>query len=329
MRTNPTMPLSSLASLLSSSAPWLLYLLLAGCEPGGDTTPTEPAGAGNAPTRALEFRLVGKLESSRLDEASGLQSTADGGLFLHNDEGARLYFADTTGRDLGFADIDDAKNRDWEDLTRVPGDDGPLLVIGDVGDNHAKRKRVRLYFVPEPPPGELSGDLRATHRLRVTYPDGPRDVESMTYDPVSGMILLLTKRDEPPRLYGIPLDLALWQHEVEAEFLAEVPGFRPPTKADIMRSIGRGQWVSQPTGMDISPDGRLAAVITYRSLYLFRREDGESWPEAMQRQPTEIVGPPGLHDEAVSFSADGRSVFVASEGRPSPLFRLDLPPEQL
>ena len=81
--------------------------------------------------------------------------------------------------------------------------------------------------------------------------------------------------------------------------------------------------------MDISPDGRLAAVITYRSLYLFPREDGESWPEALQRQPVEIIGPPGFHDEAVGFSSDGRSVIVASEGRPSPLFRLDIPPEGL
>lgn len=307
----------------------LLCFLLAGCEPQAGDAPEQPAAAGEAPRSDLRFHLAGKLESNRLDEASGVLSAADGALLLHNDEGARLYFADAVGRDLGSADIENAKNRDWEDLTRVPGDDGPLLVIGDVGDNHARRKRVSLYFVPEPPPDQRSGDLRATHRLRVTYPDGPRDVESMAYDPVGRRILLLSKRDKPPRLYGIPLDLALWQNELEAEFLAEVPGFRPPTKADIARSIGRGQWVSQPTGMDISPDGRVAAVITYRSLYLFRREDGESWPEALQRQPVEIVGPPGLHDEAVGFSNDGRSVIVASEGRPSPLFRLDLPPEGL
>jgi hypothetical protein len=301
--------------------------LIAGCQPGADGAAAE-AGAGSAP-RAPEFQLAGKLESKRLDEASGVMTTPDGTLFLHNDEGTRLYFADATGRDLGFADIEGTKNRDWEDLTRVPGDEGPLLVIGDIGDNHNRRKRVSLYFVPEPTPGEHPDELRATHRVRVRYPDGPRDAESMAYDPVSRMILLLSKRDEPPRLYGVPLDLALWQSEVEAEFLAEVPGFRPPTRSDILRSVGRGQWVSQPTGMDISPDGRLAAVITYRSLYVFRRQDGESWPEAMQRPPQEFIGPPGLHDEAVGFSADGRSLIVASEGRPAPFYRLDLPPEQL
>jgi hypothetical protein len=77
--------------------------------------------------------------------------------------------------------------------------------------------------------------------------------------------------------------------------------------------------------MDISPDGRMAAVITYRSLYLFRREAAEDWADVFRRQPEEIIGPPGTHDEGVGFSLDGRSIFVAAEGRTAPLFRLDLP----
>ena len=78
--------------------------------------------------------------------------------------------------------------------------------------------------------------------------------------------------------------------------------------------------------MDISPDGSRAAVITYRSLYLFAREDSESWADAFQRQPVELVGPPGAHQEAVGFSADGRSVYVTTERRPAPLHRVDLQP---
>jgi len=301
--------------------------LLVGCERAGDGPAANGSAAAEPARPALEFQLAGKLESPRLDEASGVQIAADGVMYLHNDEGERLFYADGGGRDLGFAHVEDARNRDWEDITRVPGATGPMLVIGDIGDNDGRRKRVSLYFVPEPPPGQHPETLRATHRVRVQYPDGPRDAESMAYDPAGDRILVLTKRDHPPRLYGIQLDLALWQHEVDAEFLGEVPGFRPPTRMDLVRSIRRGQWVSQPTGMDISPDGRLAAVITYRSLYLFRRNDTESWPEAMQRAPQEIIGPPGLHDEGVAFTPDGRSVIVVSEGRPAPIFRLDLPPQ--
>lgn len=298
---------------------------LSGCRDGGEgaagDSPGSLQGAGDSPS----FRVVGKLEARRLNEASGIQVGANGVLFLHNDDGTLLFFADSSGRDLGSQPVEDAKSRDWEDITRVPGPDGPLLIIGDIGDNRQVRKRVSLYFVPEPERLNHAAEVRVWHRLRFSYPDGPRDVESMAYDPDSGQILLLSKRDQPPRLYALPLDLALWQRELEAEFMGEVPGFRPPTRKDILRNPGRGLWVSQPTGMDISPDGRMAAVITYRSLYLFRREASESWVEAFGKPPEEFIGPPGSHDEAVSFSLDGRSIFVAAEGQRAPLFRLDLP----
>jgi hypothetical protein len=305
--------------------PLFLGALLTACEPddvlpGHDSSSQLPQNRPDA-----EFQVVGKLESDRLDEASGLQAGAGDVFFVHNDEGARLFMIDAAGRDLGFRKIGDAKNRDWEDITRVPGADGPLLVIGDIGDNHSSRSRPSLYFVREPAVDDSLAEIQVQHRLRFTYPDGPRDVEAMAYDAAGGRLLLLSKRDQPPRLYGLPLDLALWQHEMQAEFLGEVPGFRPPTRSDILKHPRRGLWVSQPTGMDISPDGRLAAVLTYRSLYLFRREGTESWPEAFQRQPVEFVGPPGTHDEAVSFSLDGRSIYVTTEGRPAPLYRLDLP----
>lgn len=308
-----------------------LALATAGCERGDEAA---QAGREAAPALAPQpaFQRVGKLQAGRLDEASGIQAGRGGVFYLHNDEGSRLFVADATGRHLGAIDIA-ASNRDWEDLTRVPGPDGNLLVIGDIGDNSGARKRVSLYFLTEPDatvaeggsesPGGLTATLR--HRVRITYPDGPRDAESLAYDAAGGMLLILTKRDQPPRLYGVPLDLALWKKELQAEFLAEVPGLRPPTRQDILKNPGRGLWVSQPTGMDISPDGRRAAVITYRSLYLFERAEHESWPEAFQRAPVEIVGPPGTQDEAVGFSLDGRSVYVASEGVHSPLYRLDLP----
>lgn len=291
--------------------------LLVGCGPEG-----LPA---DAEQPELGFTLAGKLESKKLKEASGMQAGSDEVFFLHNDDGIKLFAIDLTGRKLGKMSIAGAKDKDWEDITRVMGENGPMLVIGDIGDNQQNRKKVRLYFIDEPGPEDYKSELEVVHRLKVRYPDGPRDVEAMAYDPASDMILLLSKRDTPPRLYGVPLDLALWEDEAEAVFLAEVPGFRPPTPKDILLSLKRGHWVSQPTGMDISPDGLIAAVITYRSLYVFRRREGETWPEAFQRTPLEIVGPPGLHEEAVAFGPEPGSIYVTTERRPAPLYRLELP----
>lgn len=273
---------------------------------------------------ALEFVVAGELENRRIDEASGIQAGRDGVFFTHNDEKRDIFVIDANGRHLGSFKLDGAKSHDREDITRVPGPHGPLLVIGDVGDNEARRKDVELMFFYEPGPEDFNRDRELLHIVSVRYPDGPRDTESMAYDPSSDRILLLTKRDVPPRLYALPLSTALAERRAELKFLAEVPGFRPPTARDLMVNPRRGLFVSQPTGMDISPDGRHAAVITYRSLYLFERFDDESWAEAFQKQPVEIVGPPGTHQEAVAFSADGGSVFVTTERRPAPLHRLDL-----
>lgn len=270
------------------------------------------------------FKVAGTLENSLIIEASGLVAGDDGVFFVHNDGKRDVFVIDATGKDLGAFKLDGAKNRDWEDITRVPDGDRHLIVIADVGDNEHKRKDVDLYFFEEPAEGTFDTDHEAVHRLELSYPDGPRDVESVAYDPSSRSILLLSKRDIPPRLYSVPLDRALAEKELVADFLAEVPGFRPPTKQDILTHPKRGLWVSQPTGMDISPDGRLAAVLTYRSLYLFQREEGETWAEAFQRTPEEIVGPPGTHDEAVAFSTDGKTIYVTTERRPAPIYRLDL-----
>ena len=270
------------------------------------------------------FKVSGTLQNSQIIEASGLVAGANGVFFVYNDGKRDVFVIDAAGNDLGSFKLDESKNKDWEDITRVPEGDRRLIVIADVGDNQHKRKDVELYFFEEPSLGEFATNHEAIHRLKLSYPDGPRDVESVAYDPSSESILLLSKRDLPPRLYAVPLDRALAEKELEAEFLAEVPGFRPPTKQDILTHPKRGLWVSQPTGMDISPDGRLAAVLTYRSLYLFQREEGETWAEAFQRQPREFVGPPGTHDEAVAFSADGKTIYVTTERRPAPIYRLDL-----
>ncbi|MGD8578559.1 MAG: hypothetical protein PVI46_04470 [Lysobacterales bacterium] len=292
-------------------------LLAGGCEPGEPAAQAGPA--------KLAFKVSGKLQSRALDEASGLQALPDGELVLHNDDGAKLYLSDTAGMDLGTIGVDGASNRDWEDLTLAPGENGDLLVIGDIGDNNHVRKHISLYFVRPPLPADKKEGIPVVHRVRLRYPDGPRDAESLAYDAESDRLLIMSKRDKPPRLYGVQRDLALWKDELQLEYLGDVPGFRPPDRADMLRHPLRGQWVSQPTGMDIRLDGTLAAVLTYRSLYLFRRAEGEGWPEAFRRKPVEVPGPPGIYDEAVGFSRDGRSIYVTTERRPAPLYRLDLP----
>jgi hypothetical protein len=299
----------------------ILLILLTGCDADAIQKPADESESG--------FVVTAILESKELDEVSGMQSGTGGVFFLHNDEGSpSIYIADTDGRHLGKIKIRDAKNRDWEDITRIPLESGPLLVLGDTGDNKARYKSVKLYFVAEPRPsasGNYPEETDLLHKLKARYPDGPRDCEAISYDPSSNMILFLTKRDHPPRLYGLPVEEALQADKAELQYLGDVPGFRPPTTADLLSSKKRGSFISQPTGLDISSDGRRAAVITYRSLYLFERAEGETWADAFLKAPLEFIGPPGLHDEAVTFELDAVDVYVSTERRPTPVYKLKLP----
>jgi len=272
---------------------------------------------------------TGWLAADELREASGVQAShsREGDFFLHNDDGKPIIFAiDETGADLGFVTIVPAKNKDWEDITSVPVDGGRWIVLGDIGDNQAKRKSIKLYFAEEPQTGKndrYSGKVDLQHSLRLTYPDGPRDCESMSYDPVGNQILLLSKRDNPPRLYAVDLETAFTQQSAELAFLGAVADLRPPTRSDKTQWQGRTDWISQPTGFDISGNGSEAVVITYRSLYHYRRQENEDWLTAMQRKPAEMVGPPARQNEAVAYSLDGKGIYVTTEKLPAPVYRIE------
>ncbi|NIP17707.1 MAG: hypothetical protein GWM87_05820 [Xanthomonadales bacterium] len=296
---------------------WLAVTLAAitACKPGNEL----PEGV----------QRTGTVRSGTLDEISGIQSGMlnPGAWFVHNDSGAAVVHAiGEDGSDLGAFRVSGAGNRDWEDLAAVPTAGGPVLVIGDIGDNDARRKHVTLYFVREPEPGRdgrFSGTENLLHRLRLTYPDGARDSEALAYDAGSGDLLIISKRDVPPRLYRIPLERALSVDRAELEALGTIRPLRPATRRDLV-TFGQREapWISQPTGMDIDRDGHRAAVITYRSTYLFSRNRGESWQTAFGREPLEIEGPPGPKEEAVGFSPGGDFVLATSEGLGAAVYRL-------
>jgi len=286
-----------------------------------------PGTEDQAETTGVKLIQAGWLDASDIKEASGIQASFSqpGTYFVHNDDAPPLlYVIDSSGNDLGAVYIEPAKITDWEDITSVPVDGKRWIVAGNIGDNFARREYISLYFAEEPQPdskGFYSGSQLLQHRIDLTYPDGPRDCESLAYDPSSQRLLFLSKRDKPARLYAIDLAVALQEHQAELEFLGTIAPLRPPTKTDMGIWSNRAVYISQPTGFDISPDGTEAAIITYRSIYRFKRQDGEDWLTALQREPQEVVGPPAPQNEAVAYSPDGKHIFVTSENIPTPLYR--------
>lgn len=87
------------------------------------------------------FRL-----SDDLKEISGLESIYDTLLIAHNDGGNKplLYVLNLKGEINKTCLIRNAKNTDWEDVTK---DDKGNLYIADIGNNSNKRRKVRILKV--------------------------------------------------------------------------------------------------------------------------------------------------------------------------------------
>lgn len=270
---------------------------------------------------------MGDMANEKISESSGIAASKrnQGVFWTHNDSGNGpfLYAVGRNGEDLGEFRVEGARNRDWEDIAAFKWKGGAYLMIGDVGNNRARQRISRLIVVEEP---EISrgrpknGLVRVAWSIRFQYEDGPRDCESVAVDSAAGEVLLLSKRDEPPVLYSLPLGPA---SELQtARRLTPVSGIPQPSAADIALDPIYGFYGSQPTGMDISKEGDQAVVLTYKRAYLFSREEGESWKTAFSREPKAIATPLMPQAEGICFGSEGEAIYITSEKRPAPLIMI-------
>jgi hypothetical protein len=234
-----------------------------------------------------------------------------------------LYRIGLNGEDLGSVTVPDAQAGDWEDIAAFDDAGGPALLIGDIGDNFSLRKTSTLYAVRD---GGRDEGVRLLWKLPFRYADGTRDCEALAVDPIRREILLITKRDKPPRIYRLPLPDQPPRGEQIARFAGELPNLLPLKTDERLRAPLASPFYNSPTAFDVSRDGLAAVVVTPRDAYLYRRSPLESWADALQR-PGQVIGLPRFSEiEAGALSADGRWLYIGSEGRPAPFARIELPP---
>lgn len=257
-----------------------------------------------------------QLESDAINEASGLtvSPTQDGLLWALNDSGGStdLHLIGPRGEDRGKIKLEGATNRDWEDLASFTLNGSHYLLIADTGDNQAKHETSGLLILREPtlpgPGKKLAGSTKLERTIAFRFEGGPVDCESVAVDAISGKILLLGKRMEPPVLYELPLKPAAGGIQTARKI--------GTTKVESPSGLSL-RFANQPTGLALSRDSRMAAVVTYYGVFVFPRSKQESWVEAFARKPVPL-GPHGLPQaESIAFSAKGDAVHVVSEGRHS------------
>ncbi|HEX7261213.1 MAG TPA: hypothetical protein VF258_05305 [Luteolibacter sp.] len=265
----------------------------------------------------LDFTRVpdaAKLRAPAVTEASGLAiSSADPHfMWIINDSGGTpdIHLAETDGTSRGKTTLKGVDNIDWEDLASFSLHGKNYLLVADTGDNASKRQSCLLHILQEPTLPAAGKNLAATAvpawQIQFQYADGPRDCEAVAVDAKAGKIILITKRTNPPQVYELPL-LPSGKTILQTAQRIGQTEVRSPANSLI-------PFRNQPTGLDISADRSLAAVVTYYGVFLFPRQPNESWAEALAKPPA-ILKPHLLPQaESVTFSKDGKHIFLTSEG---------------
>ena len=231
--------------------------------------------------------------------------------WVHNDSGdtARVFALDASGALRGTYTFAGTNAIDWEDLTVVAGPTpgSGAIYAADIGDNPGNRAEVMLYRVVEPvvplTGAPATATLSGVETLHLTYPDGPRDAETLMIDPVLGDIVIVAKSflGGNQNVYTAPAGLA--------------PGSTTVlTKVGALKlDLGAANAV---TGGDVAADGTAIAIRTYGSVKVFDRLP--TWTIANTltgaAAPCTAVGPAESQGEAVGLSPGGNSFVTVSEG---------------
>jgi Tol biopolymer transport system component len=206
-------------------------------------------------------------------------------LLTHNDSGdaAEVFAIDGRGRTVAVYRFSGVTARDWEGMARVGDGAESTLYLGDIGDNRNAWRNVAVYVAKEPRgTGRLSTEAT---RYRLTFPDGPRDAEALMVSPRTGRVYVVTKRLTGGAIYLAPRDLRR-------------TGFNRLVK-----------WREAPafvTDGAFSPDGSRYALRGYTQAFVYDSASGSLL------QNVEL--PAQSQGESLTWSADGRSVLVGSEG---------------
>jgi hypothetical protein len=246
-------------------------------------------------------RLLLHFADPRITESSGLVAGSRSNLlFTHNDSGdvARFFAVDRTGRTRAVYRLRGVQARDWEDISRGPGQ---TLWLADIGDNSSTRDRgLLVHRVAEPTLGGPTTLTPTTYRLR--YDDGPKDAEALVVTPA-----------------GRPLIVAKTMGSTAGVYAPDLP-LRPGGVVNPLHLVAEVH-VPLVTGGDISPDGRRLVLRNYSAAYEWDIS-GVDVIAALSDDPERIPLPASEQGEGIAYSRDGRSLLTSSEGKGAPVFEL-------
>jgi hypothetical protein len=232
------------------------------------------------------------IQSPAIVESSGLaRSTfARGLLWTHNDSGGRpqVFAVDGHGRTRTTVTLRGASARDWEAITTGPRH---RLWVGDVGNNSRSRSVITVYRFAEPRSLKQSMSIGAT-RFDLRYPDGNHNSEGIMVHPRTGRLFVVSKSSSGGAIYRAPKRLS-------------------KTEVNTLRRVARAP--KKVTGASFAPDGRSFALCNYSKAWIYRSIGGKG---------KQIDKPSLRQGESIEYARNGSTIFMGSEGRRSPVYRV-------
>ena len=263
------------------------------------------------PISASDIEILTELPKD-LDESSGIILTSYGTLIGHNDSGDDpiLYEFNLGGELLRRIYVDNAKHKDWEDITS----DDEYIYIGDFGNNAGSRERLVVYKIPMPVEGMANVSLPA-ERIDIKYSDQESFKRNFSHNFDCEAIVAIQDS-----LYLFTKNRGDWRTNVYS--VSKKPGDYSLDKSQSFFVQGL------VTGADVSNDKVALSGYTkdnkkvHPFIWLFSDFPANSFFDG---RATRLDIPDHLQVEAISFDKEGRILFTNEEeesgiGR---LYRID------
>jgi hypothetical protein len=248
--------------------------------------------------------VTNKLARTDLLEISGVAAshTNPGILYIHNDSGnaSQVYLTDGSGADHGTLTLPGVGNRDWEDIAVGPGPvtGKSYIYIADIGDNDSKYQSVFVYRFPEP---DLTGQalpvnitINEVDRIELSYPDGPRNAETLMLDPLTKDIYIASKESNLSHVY-----------------VARYP--QSLTLKTVLTPVVQLNF-NKATSGDISPDGTEILLRSNELIWYWKLMPNTGISAALLTKPQHA---PYINNEpqgeGIGFAADGSGYYTDTE----------------
>lgn len=251
------------------------------------------------PVKDTTPKVMCYITDSRIRELSGLVASVrfPDVLWANNDSGDanRVFAIDaTTCAVRAVVTLAGVGHYDYESISMGRDSAGePVIWVGDTGDNRKARSNVKLYRFAEPT--TLTDQTVAVKTVTVTWSDAKRDSEAMFVEPIPGGRVFLVSKHSTGGVY-----------ELRGNYRETGTATTGTPIATTLATV---------TDAAVAPDMSRTIVRNYSTKASLLTGVPGTDPQvfAIPSQP---------QGEAIAFSADSKYVYVASEGKDQPLYRI-------